>query len=167
MSDQAADQYHDDTAETPEPEQQVWGDDSDELRESLAAAQAELANTKSRRRKDLETQFEAGRTEIISALLPVLDSINGARDHGDLDEDNPLTPVIATLERALSQRGVETVGETDEPFDPTVHEALHVEVDDDVQVTTVSKVLQRGYTVGDRLLRPAKVTVRKAGRSEA
>lgn len=88
-----------------------------------------------------------------------------ARAHGC--EDNPLTPVIATLERALSQRGVETVGETDEPFDPTVHEALHVEVDDDVQVTTVSKVLQRGYTVGDRLLRPAKVTVRKAGRSEA
>lgn len=133
-----------------------------ELRQQLAETQAELTNLRNRKRKDLDIQYEAGRGEVISNLVQVLDSIAGAKEHGDLTDDNPLTPVLKSLAYTLESLGMGAVGEPGEHFDPNVHEALHVEYSADAEEgTTIKEVHQRGYATQERLLRPALVTVVK------
>lgn len=136
-------------------------EDVDQLRQALATTQAELENHRKRKRKDLDDQYEAGRGEIITNLVPVLDSIAGASEHGDLSDDNPLTPVVKSLTQTLESLGLGAIGEVGDAFDPHIHEALHVEYAEDVEGTKVSKVHQRGYATPERLLRPALVTVVK------
>src|SRR5690606_31821181 len=102
-----------------------------------------------------------GRFEVLNVLIPILDSIDGARKHGDLTEDNPLTPVIRNLTQTLEAQGLGAIGAVGDEFDPNLHEALHVETSEDVETSTVSEVLQRGYGTPTRLLRPARVVVTK------
>lgn len=135
----------------------------EELRVQLATARADLANHQNRKRKDLDDQYEAGRGEVISNLIPVLDNIAGANDHGDLTDDNALTPVLKTLTHTLEGLGLGAIAEVGEDFDPHVHEALTVEYSPDAEGTKISKVHQRGYATNERLLRPALVTVVKKG----
>lgn len=132
-----------------------------DLTERLAGAQAELANHRARKRKDLDDQYEAGRGEVITNLIPVLDNISGAQEHGDLTADNALTPVVKSLAHTLESLGLGAIGEVGEDFDPHVHEALTVEYADDAEGTKISKVHQRGYATNERMLRPALVTVTK------
>lgn len=157
-----------DPAEAPEeaPEESAGTEDDlrqqmSELRRQLATTQAELANHRARKAKDLDAQYEAGRGEVITNLVPVLDSIAGAKEHGDLDVDNPLTPVLKSLTQTLEGLGLGAIGDEGDDFDPRIHEALHVDYSDEVEGTKVGKVHQHGYATSDRLLRPALVTVIK------
>ncbi len=90
-------------------------------------------------------------------LLPVLDDIERAREHDELD--GAFRTVGEALESVLAKLGLEKFGASGEEFDPTVHEALTSEDSDEVSTPTVTTVYQPGYRLGDRILRPARVAV--------
>lgn len=125
----------------------------------LQRLQAEYANYKRRVDRDRALARQAGVEIVVGDLLPVLDSIEAARGHGELDGGFKL--VADELERVTAKHGVELFGEVGEEFDPTVHEALMQmpHADGEVQVATISAVMQRGVRIGERILRPARVGV--------
>ena len=94
----------------------------------------------------------------IEALVPTLDDIAAAREHGDL-EDGPFAAIAAKLESALGGLGWSSFGAVGEAFDPTVHEALMSQPSADVTEPTITTVAQPVHRVGDRILRPALVIV--------
>lgn len=142
-------------------------DGSDPLADALALAEARLAdlqreraefvNYRRRVERDREVAGAEGRTGVLTALLPVLDDIDGARTHGDLV--GPFAAVADKLDGILRRIGLEPFGEVGEPFDPALHEALLHDGDTQVDEPTCTRVLQRGYRSGDRVLRPARVAV--------
>ncbi|MFB6812634.1 nucleotide exchange factor GrpE [Streptomyces sp. NPDC056387] len=93
----------------------------------------------------------------MGGLLPVLDAIDQAREHGTVDPG--LRAVAAVLETQLATLGLQEVGAPGEPFDPTRHEAISYERSDEVDQPTCTTVHRPGYRVGHHLLRPAQVTV--------
>ena len=102
-------------------------------------------------------------TSALEGLLPALDDIHLARQHGDL-EGGPFAAIAEKLETALARLGLERYGAVGEVFDPAVHEALMNGVDESGQATetVVSQVLQPGYRMsgaGSRVLRAARVAV--------
>lgn len=142
-------------------DQWQWDDQPAEDGGKVAELQAELQNLRTRARRDRDKSYDAGRYDTLEALLPVLDSIHGAKAHGDVTEENPLTPVVASLANILERVGLYAIGEEGDAFNPDLHEAVKVEVDPDAEKTLVTEVLQRGYGTPDRLLRAAKVAVVK------
>lgn len=127
----------------------------------LQRLQAEYANYRKRVERDRDVSREYGVWSVVEALLPVLDDLHLARQHGDL-ESGPFAAVADKIETTLSKFGVERFGEPGVPFDPTVHDALmHVEEElaEGTDVTTVVGVLQPGYMLGEKVLRPARVSV--------
>jgi len=134
---------------------------ADEHLADLKRVQAEYVNYKHRVDRDRDVAKDRGVTQVIEALLPVLDDIHLAREHGDL-EGGPFASIADKLEGVLRRFGITRLGEKGEEFDPSVHEALmHVEadLDEDATVTTVVQVLQPGYKMGERVVRPARVSV--------
>ncbi len=134
---------------------------ADEHLADLKRLQAEYINYKRRVDRDRDVAKEQGVTRVVEALLPVLDDIHLAREHGDLD-GGPFASISDKLEGVLRRFGITRLGAKGEEFDPAVHEALmHVEADLDegATVTTVVQVLQPGYRMGDRVVRPARVSV--------
>ncbi|MNY44047.1 heat shock protein GrpE [compost metagenome] len=95
---------------------------------------------------------------VLNSLLPVLDDVDAARQHGDL-EDGPFAAIAAKLENALKTYGLERIADTGVEFDPTIHEALIQQPGEDIEVDTVSQVLRSGYRSGERVLRAAQVIV--------
>ncbi|UQX88321.1 nucleotide exchange factor GrpE [Jatrophihabitans telluris] len=127
----------------------------------LQRLQAEYANYRKRVERDRDVARETTVAAVVESLLPVLDDIHLARQHGDLDS-GPFVSIAEKLENALAKYGVERFGEPGAPFDPAVHDALmHVEEElaEGTEVTTVVSVLQPGYKIGDRVVRPARVAV--------
>jgi len=127
----------------------------------LQRLQAEYANYRKRVDRDRAVAREVAIASVIESLLPVLDDIHLARQHGDL-ESGPFASISDKLEGTLSKYGVERFGEPGEAFDPAVHDALlHVEEElaEGTEVTTVVGVLQPGYRIGERVVRPARVSV--------
>ncbi|WP_307781324.1 nucleotide exchange factor GrpE [Agilicoccus flavus] len=127
----------------------------------LQRLQAEYVNYK--RRVDRDREIEKSRTvgSVIESLLPVLDEIHLARQHGEL-ESGPFAKIAAKLEGVLAKQGVERYGEPGETFDPTVHEAImhtQAELAPGTTDTTVVQVMQPGYRVGGRVVRAALVAV--------
>ena len=134
--------------------------------EDYQRLQADYVNYRRRADRDrAETQIRATH-DVIESMLPVLDEIHLAREHGDLD-DGPFKAIAEKLEQALQRYGVTRIGAKGEAFDPTLHEALmHAEWDStdpelpaDATSTTIVTLLQPGYQVGDRVLRAARVAV--------
>ncbi len=93
----------------------------------------------------------------LSSLLPVLDDIDRAREHGELE--GGFKAVADSLERTVSALGLTKFGAKGDEFDPNVHEALMHGHSPDVTTTTVDVVAHAGYRIGDRVVRAAKVTV--------
>jgi len=127
----------------------------------LQRLQAEYANYRKRVERDRSVSRELGVASVVEELLPVLDDLHLARQHGDL-ESGPFAAVAEKFEASLAKFGVERYGEPGEAFDPEVHDALmHVqeELAAGTEVTTVVGVLQPGYRIGERVLRPARVSV--------
>jgi molecular chaperone GrpE len=94
---------------------------------------------------------------ILTNLLPVLDDIGRARDHGELE--GGFKSVADALESAVGKLGLERFGEPGDPFDPSVHEALTHTHSDEVSEPTAVQVFQPGYRIGTRVVRPARVGV--------
>jgi molecular chaperone GrpE len=127
----------------------------------LQRLQAEYANYRKRVDRDRAVARDVAIASVIESLLPVLDDIHLARQHGDL-EAGPFASISEKLEGTLAKYGVERFGEPGEAFDPAVHDALlHVEEElaEGTEVTTVVGVLQPGYRIGERVVRPARVSV--------
>jgi len=137
-----------------------WSDLERTLEERTADLQrvtAEYANYRKRVERDRQAVGEQALASVLVGLLPVLDDIERARSHGELE--GGFRSVADNLETTLTKLGLERFGLAGEPFDPTVHEALTHGYSSDVTETTCAEVLQSGYRLGDRVLRPARVAV--------
>jgi len=129
--------------------------------EDLRRLQAEYVNYKKRVDRDRDLARDRGVTQVVEALLPVLDDVHAAREHGDL-EGTPFAAIADKLDGILGRFGVERIGAKGEEFDPAIHEALmHVEAElpEDATTTTVVQVIQPGFKMGERVVRPARVSV--------
>ncbi|MGQ7295706.1 nucleotide exchange factor GrpE [Quadrisphaera sp. KR29] len=163
----AADGLEEDLAVEREDQQGVT-DVTDELAASLALAeerlgdlqrlQAEYVNYRRRVDRDRDVARSTATTSLLEALLPVLDDVELARQHGDL-QGGPFASISDKLEAALGRFGLSRYGQVGEPFDPAVHEALMHAESAEVTETVVTTVLQPGYKVGEKVLRPARVAV--------
>jgi len=125
--------------------------------DDLQRLQAEYVNYRKRVERDKEAVLDLAVARVIEALNPVLDDIAAARDHGDLD--GPFAAIADKLEGTLARFGWSAFGEAGEPFDPTVHEALTSTTEPELESPVVREVVQVGYRLGDRILRPARVVV--------
>ncbi len=123
----------------------------------LQRVQAEYANYRKRVDRDRAAVREQALASVVAELLPVLDDIGRARDHGELT--GGFKAVAEALEAAAGKLGLTTFGKAGEAFDPNVHEALMHSYSADVTEPTCVQVLQPGYKVGERILRPARVAV--------
>ena len=119
--------------------------------------QAEYANYRKRVDRDRAAVREQAVAATLGGLLPVLDAIDQAREHGELSGGFKL--VADSLQSALGRLGLVTYGEKGDPFDPNIHEALTGFPSPDVTEDTCVEILFPGYKVGDRILRAARVAV--------
>ena len=127
----------------------------------LQRLQAEYANYRKRVERDRVAVREQALANVIAEFLPVLDDIGRAREHGELS--GGFKSVADSLESAVAKLGLTSYGEKGDPFDPVVHEALMHSYSSDVGVPTCVQILQPGYKIGDRILRPARVAVAEPG----
>lgn len=128
-----------------------------ELTGDLQRVHAEYANYRKRVERDRELIRELAIGSALVELLPVLDDIGRAREHDELE--GAFRTVGEALEAATARLGLERFGEPNDPFDPSLHEALTSEDRDDVPEPTVIAVYQAGYRHAGRVLRPARVAV--------
>jgi molecular chaperone GrpE len=129
-----------------------------ELKNDLLRLQAEYVNYRKRVERDRAVAGEMAVIGVLNSLLPVLDDVDAARQHGDLT-DGPFAAIATKLENALKTYGLTRIDETGVEFDPTIHEALIQQPGEDIEVDTVSQVLRSGYKSGERVLRAAQVIV--------
>ncbi|HEU5129142.1 MAG TPA: nucleotide exchange factor GrpE [Glycomyces sp.] len=129
----------------------------EERTRDLQRLNAEFQNYRKRVERDKARSGELATAAVLSSLLPILDDLDRARDHGDLT--GPFGSVAEQLINTLAKQGLESFGEKGDTFDPTVHEAVaHMQMGD-VDGPTCIDVMRRGYRLGDRLLRAALVAV--------
>lgn len=129
----------------------------DERTRDLQRVTAEYANYRKRVDRDRNAAAEQTTGSVLSALLPVLDDIDRAREHGDLV--GPFATVAEALSASTGKLGLVAFGEKGDAFDPTRHEAVAHLTSPDVTEPTCVEVMRRGYTLGERMLRPALVAV--------
>lgn len=126
--------------------------------EDLQRLQAEFVNYRRRVERDRAASRTGAIAELCEALIPVMDAIELAREHGEL-EGGPFQGMAENLEATLAKFGWERYGAAGEEFDPQVHEALMHEDDPEASTATIKQVLQPGYRVEERVLRAARVAV--------
>ncbi|MEP9417042.1 nucleotide exchange factor GrpE [Gordonia sp. VNQ95] len=132
---------------------------TDEVAELTAALQrerAQFANYKRRTEEEKQGRVAYGKQVLIEKLLPVLDDLDRAREHGDL-ESGPLRAVADKLAGSLSSEGLVKFGEPGDVFDPELHEA--VQNDGSGAEPVLGAVYRSGYRLGDKVIRTAMVTV--------
>jgi molecular chaperone GrpE len=123
----------------------------------LQRLQAEYANYRKRVDRDRVTVREHAVTGTLLELLPVLDAIGQARDHGELS--GGFKSVADSLQAVVGKLGLVSYGQRGDAFDPKIHEALTHTYSADVTEDTCVEIFQPGYKVGERILRPARVAV--------
>ena len=140
----------------------------DELVDSLQRLQAEFANYKKRAAREQDALVARAHERLVKDLLPVLDDLGRALEAAEHHEEAKLEEGVRLVHRQLAdvldKEGLAEIP-TDDGFDPNVHEALLSQPSDE-PAGSVIEVIQRGYTLGDRVLRPARVVV-AAPREEA
>ncbi|RRR96120.1 nucleotide exchange factor GrpE [Glycomyces terrestris] len=129
----------------------------EERTRDLQRVTAEFQNYRKRVERDKARAGELATAGVLQSLLPVLDDLDRARDHGDLN--GPFASVADQLVNALAKQGLESFGVKGDPFDPQIHEAVaHMQMPD-VDGPTCIDVMRSGYRLGEKLLRPALVAV--------
>lgn len=123
----------------------------------LQRLQAEYQNYRRRVERDRVAVREIAIANLLTELLPVLDDIGRAREHGELV--GGFKSVGESLETVAAKMGLQQFGKEGEPFDPLVHEALMHSYSPDVTETTCVQILQPGYRIGERTIRPARCAV--------
>ncbi len=148
-------------------EDAVIADLETQLLNDLKRLQAEYANYRRRTEEQREIEIERAKGSVAKGLLPVLDDLDRAEKHGDLEEGSAFS-VIAEKVRGVAERlGLIAYGEAGEPFDPQHHEAILQAPTPGATEPTVLEVVEVGYRLGAVELRPAKVVVAVPAESEA
>ncbi len=159
------------------------GDTSDDLaalqaeleqaRDQALRAQAEAQNVKRRAEQDVEKARKYALERFCGELLPVVDNLERALE-STAGDDDALKPIaegvdltLKSLLEALRKFQIEAVDPVGEPFDPQLHQAMSMVENPDAEPNTVMAVMQKGYTLHGRLVRPAMVLVSKAPAGEA
>ena len=141
----------------------------DELLDRLRRSVADFDNFRKRAVRDQESLMGRANERLMKALLPVVDDMERAAEQARAGEDRALQEgvelVARSLRDALVHEGLQEI-ETDGPFDPHVHEAL-LSQPSEVEEGAVIEVLQKGYRLGDRVLRPARVVISQGAPQEA
>jgi molecular chaperone GrpE len=127
------------------------------LTQDLQRLQAEYVNYKRRVDRDRELVKENATFSVLSALMPVLDDLDRAREHGELE--GGFKAVADSLERIVAAQGLVKFGKPGDEFDPRLHEALMHSHSPDVTTTTCQQIVSAGYRIGERVVRPARVIV--------
>jgi molecular chaperone GrpE len=131
-------------------------DEVDELKSTLQRVKAEYDNYRKRALRDQQLVAERTKVAVVTQLLPVLDDLDRARSHGDL-ESGPLKSVADKLATALEGLGLSGFGDEGDEFDPGLHEAVQHEGEGTHPI--LGAVMRRGYKVGDQVVRHALVGV--------
>lgn len=129
-----------------------------ELLADLQRLQAEFVNYKARVERDRDVARSAAIAEVLRAVLPALDDLTRAEAHGDLD-GSPFAAVVAKLRNAGDKFGLKQFAEKGDKFDPEIHNALVQTPNPEVKENVIADVVEPGFMLGDRLLRPAMVAV--------
>ncbi len=141
----------------------------DEHWNQVLRLQAELENLRKRSQRELESAHKYALERFVQELLPVKDSlemglaaareVGGEEAAGKLEEGTELT--LKMLQTVLEKFGVKEIDPQGEPFDPELHQAMSAVPSEDADPNTVLNVMQKGYLLNDRLIRPALVVVSK------
>lgn len=123
----------------------------------LQRLQAEYANYRKRVDRDRAMVRDLAVASVLTELLPVVDDVGRAREHGELE--GGFKSVGESLESILGKFGLRHFGQRGEPFDPAIHEALVHSFSTEVSEATCVEIFQPGYRLGDRVIRPARVAV--------
>ena len=127
------------------------------LTADLQRLQAEYANYRKRVDRDRAAAAEFSIAAVLSELLPVLDDLDRAEQHGELT--GGFKAVADRITAITSKLGLEKFAEVGVAFDPAIHEALVHNKSSDVTETTATEILQPGYKFKERVIRPARVAV--------
>lgn len=137
-----------------------------ELEDKLLRSQAEIQNIQQRHAREVQNVRKYDGQKLAGAVLPVVDNLERALQ---VEADDTVTKQIKTgvemtlktLVQALADNGISATGEVGEAFDPTKHQAIQSVESEDVASDEIAAVLQKGYMIQDRVLRPAMVAVAK------
>ncbi|MGG4609913.1 nucleotide exchange factor GrpE [Providencia sp. Me31A] len=153
-------------ARIAELEQQLAASQKTE-REAMLRAHAEIENIRRRTEQDIEKAHKFALEKFSNELLPVIDNLERAIDAADREDEQSkamlegLDLTLKTFLDAVAKFGIEPVGEVNVPFNPEVHQAMTMVESPDHDAGHVINVMQKGYTLNNRLLRPAMVIVSK------
>ncbi|WLP92451.1 nucleotide exchange factor GrpE [Gordonia sp. NB41Y] len=143
-------------APAPEESATAASDEVAELTAALQRERAQFANFKRRSEEEKQGRVAYGKQVLIEKLLPILDDLDRAREHGDL-ETGPLRAVADKLAGTLDSEGLVKFGESGDEFDPDLHEA--VQHDGSGAEPVIGSVYRSGYRLADKVIRTAMVTV--------
>jgi molecular chaperone GrpE len=129
-----------------------------ELLDDLQRLQAEFVNYKARVERDRDQARNSAIVEVLRSLLPALDDLERAEAHGDL-EGTPFMAVVTKIRSAGDKFGLKKFAAKGEKFDPEIHNALAQVPSKEVTEPTINEVVEAGFMIEDRLIRPAMVSV--------
>jgi molecular chaperone GrpE len=130
-----------------------------EIFQDMQRLQADFVNYKTRVDRDRGLERQLAVADTLKAFIPVFDDLHRAQQYGDLAEGTPMAAIAQKLNGVGEKLGLVTFGQKGDKFDPELHDALVQTPSPDVTEATVADVVEQGYRIGDRLLRPAKVAV--------
>lgn len=139
------------------------------VKDAYVRSLADLDNYRKRAERDRVEYRKFAISEVMRELLPVLDNFERALDHSDAADEfhTGIELIYKQLSDALQKMGLTSIGEVGAEFDPNVHEAIARDEESDLPHHTISAVLQKGYLLNERLLRPALVRVAMGGGENA
>jgi molecular chaperone GrpE len=130
-----------------------------EIFQDLQRLQADFVNYRARVERDRGAERQAAIAEAIRAFLPALDDLTRAQQHGDLQDGTPMAAIATKLRNAGDKFGLVSFGAKGDKFDPELHDALVQTPNQSVSQAEIADVIELGYRIGERMLRPAKVAV--------
>jgi len=133
--------------------------------ESYLRAKAEMDNLRRRNTKDVENAHKYGMDKFVNELLPVVDGLGMGLTVEDASAESLREGMVLTmkmLETMMGKLGIDEIDPLNEKFDPEKHQAMAMQPSPDVEPNTVIAVMQKGYSLNERLIRPAMVLVSKA-----
>jgi molecular chaperone GrpE len=162
LSDMEVEESEPATVPTPDDQLAALTAERDEYLALAQRVQADFENYRKRAVRDQERLIAHAHERLVRELLPVLDDLERALEAAAKHEEAQLVDGVQLVERALrgalAKEGLTEI-ETAGQFDPHVHEALLTQPSADTEPGTVLEVVQRGYRLGDRVVRPARVIV--------
>ena len=139
------------------------------LKDKVLRAEAEMQNVRRRADKDVENAHKFGLERLVQHILPVVDSLEKALEAKTKQDDPVIEGVELTfelLQDLMSKESIQVIDPLGEPFDPNLHEAMSIVENRELESNSVFAVVQKGYTLNERLVRPAMVMVTKAPNEE-